>query len=339
MNIKRIVTSKRFRIALSLGLGALALYLAIQNVEVIQVWEVLRRARLQYVILAFGSVSFNAISKTARWQILLNEKKRTLTFGKLFGVLLVGQMMNNLFPARLGDLGRAYVAGGHQPQQPSRTFVFGTVVVEKIFDLFFYLLLFATVIILVPEQTWISRSIYSVTAVALVAISIFAIIVNFPNKTINLVKKLLSRFPEKIYEIVLPRVRSGMASLEVMKKRGDLLKVIFWSTLVWGTSILNNYLILLALNISVPFVASLLILVALQAGISVPSVPGWIGIFEYICIMALEVFGIGQNLALSYGLLLHGIVLVPAIIAGVVSLWLLGGLKEFLSSKEINSIP
>lgn len=334
MNLKKIITSKTFRITFSLSLGILAFYLALQNVEIFRVWNVLRQAKSSYVLLAVGSVSLNAISKTARWQVLLHDKKQTLSFGELLSVLLVGQMINNLFPARLGDLGRAYVAGGQRPEQPSRTFVFGTVIVEKIFDLFFYLLLFAAVVIIVPEQTWLGNSTYTLLTIGWVTITIFLLVVNFPEKTINLIKIIITWTPKKIQELILPRVRSGIESLKVVKKRGDLLKAIFWSAIIWSTSILNNYLILLALNISVPFIASILILVALQAGISVPSIPGWIGIFEYICIISLEIFGIKQSTALGYGLLLHGVVLGPAILAGVLSLWFLGGLSKFLYKKE-----
>ena len=46
-------------------------------------------------------------------------------------ILLAGQMLNTVFPARLGDLTRAYVLGG---KGPGRSFVLGTVVLEKILD-------------------------------------------------------------------------------------------------------------------------------------------------------------------------------------------------------------
>ena len=67
-----------------------------------------------------------------------------------------------------------------------------------------------------------------------------------------------------------------------------------------------------------------LVLVGLQAGISLPAIPGTIGLFEYICILALSVFGVDQSLALSFGLLLHAIVLIPTTLAGIASFWVLG---------------
>ena len=69
--------------------------------------------------------------------------------------------------------------------------------------------------------------------------------------------------------------------------------------------------------------ASLLTLVTLQVGISLPSVPGRFGVFEAACVLALGTFGIEQTLASGFGLLLHTVILIPAVIAGVASLLIL----------------
>jgi uncharacterized membrane protein YbhN (UPF0104 family) len=103
-----------------------------------------------------------------------------------------------------------------------------------------------------------------------------------------------------------------------------VLRLVLWTTSIWGLAILNNHFTLLALGIHLPITASMLILVGLQAGISLPAIPGTIGLFEYICVLALSLFGIDQSLALSYGILLHAIVLVPSTIAGMISFWVLG---------------
>jgi len=68
--------------------------------------------------------------------------------------------------------------------------------------------------------------------------------------------------------------------------------------------------------------------VGLQAGISLPAIPGTIGLFEYICILALSFFNIDPSTALSYGLLLHAVVLLPPLLAGMISFWVLGLTRE-----------
>jgi hypothetical protein len=119
-------------------------------------------------------------------------------------------------------------------------------------------------------------------------------------------------------------VDSGLSSLDIFNNQRVLLILAFWSAFVWGTAILNNYLVLLAFNIRLPLTAPLLLLIGLQAGISVSTVPGTIGLFEYICVLALSVFQIDRTFAFSYGILLHSIVFIPSTLLGILSFWLLG---------------
>ncbi len=115
------------------------------------------------------------------------------------------------------------------------------------------------------------------------------------------VDRLFGWLPQRIGSYLQARFQSALESLEILKNRPGLVKLVFWSAVVWGTAILNNYLVLLALEIALPWTASLLILMVLQAGISLPSAPGRFGIFEYSCILALAVYGVAQASALSYG--------------------------------------
>jgi len=70
--------------------------------------------------------------------------------------------------------------------------------------------------------------------------------------------------------------------------------------------------------------AALLVLIVLQAGISIPSVPGRIGIFQYLCILTLALFGVGQADGLAYGVLLQAVILIPITLISLVFFAMLG---------------
>jgi hypothetical protein len=61
---------------------------------------------------------------------------------------------------------------------------------------------------------------------------------------------------------------------------------------------------------------------------SLPSVPGRIGIFEYLCVLALGVFNIPESTAFSYGILLHVVALLPQTVIGLVFLGIMGTTKR-----------
>jgi glycosyltransferase 2 family protein len=109
-----------------------------------------------------------------------------------------------------------------------------------------------------------------------------------------------------------------------LKSWNSLLKVGVWSGIIWITALSNNYLTLKAMGIDLPLEASLFVLVALLAGVTLPAAPGSIGVFELICVLTLGYYGVDPSQALSYGLVLHFLVVVPILILGLVSMWSLG---------------
>jgi uncharacterized protein (TIRG00374 family) len=320
-NIRRKLT-----LLAGVALSALTLYLALRNVDLNEVWGALAQARPLYVLLALASVALNTLAKTVRWRVLLGEPGRSVPLMRLLMALLSGQMLNTLYPARIGDLSRAYVIGGEQNHHGrlGRTFTLGTVLLEKLLDLLVYVLLFLLLIVLIPLPAWVNNSLYTFALAIVVAAAGVGLAAYRPGWLLRIAKYILAWFPTRLRRYVLARIQDGLDSLKVLHSRTDLLRLAGWSALVWGTAVLNNQLALLALDIHLPWTASLLVLMVLQAGISIPSVPGKIGIFEYSCVLALGVYGIAQAPALSYGILLHAIVLVPSTLLGLVFFWMLG---------------
>jgi hypothetical protein len=90
--------------------------------------------------------------------------------------------------------------------------------------------------------------------------------------------------------------------------------------LIWAMTVLLNQLLLWSLGIEVPLVAPLLLLVVLQVGVRVPSSPGSIGVFHYLSVLTLALFGVDKDLAFAYGVLLHLVTYLPPSLLGVVYL-------------------
>jgi hypothetical protein len=72
---------------------------------------------------------------------------------------------------------------------------------------------------------------------------------------------------------------------------------------------------------SLPFVAALFLLAVLEVGVAVPSAPGKLGVFHYLCVLALGVFGVQRQEAIAYAVLLHVVVFVPPSLLGALFLW------------------
>ena len=79
----------------------------------------------------------------------------------------------------------------------------------------------------------------------------------------------------------MKNAHTGFASLDVFRQPASALKLSLVTASIWSAAVLANYWVLLALDIRAPLAASLLVLIAVQAGISFPSLPGKIGVFEF----------------------------------------------------------
>ena len=328
LNFKRFVRSPQIRVLAWIGLSALLLYLALRGVNLSDVWLTLSHADMRFIGLAIFSVAVNILIKVARWYVLVEPSHKGVGFGELTMSLMTGQTLNWFLPARVGDVSRAYVIGG---LGPGRSFVLGTVGVEKVVDMFSYVLLFVCALFLLPLPSWLSNSGYVFTALTLVIIFGVIALVSFPGWFLRQSERMMFWVPEGFRSKMVSRLTASLSSLGILSKGSGLLKLAFLSALVWGTAILTNHLTALALGLHLPLTAALVVLVVLQIGIILPGAPGRIGIFQYLCILALALFGIDQAVGFSYGILLQAIVLIPATL---VSLFFFGFLG--LGPKSIN---
>jgi len=291
------------------------LYLSLRNVDLTKVWLTLSRANGWYLGLAILSVAINTGSKVIRWQVMLSTSDRRVGMGKALIALLIGQTLNWYVPGRVGDLGRVYLIGNYGAR---RSFALGTVALEKILDLLCYVLIFLLTLLLFPLPAIVNDSVYTLSAVTLILIVTVFLLAHYPSEIIAQLKRLIVFLPRRIQTAITPRLESGMQSLLIVRSRPELSRLAFWSAVVWGTAILTNHLAALAIGIHLPVLASMVVLVMLQAGVSVPTVPGRIGIFQYLCILALGLFNIDAGSGLSYGILLQAIIFVPTTLLSLI---------------------
>jgi glycosyltransferase 2 family protein len=317
-SLKSLVASRIFQICVGASISLLALYLVTQEADFHAVLGVLGKASPIALFAALLSVIVNTVAKAARWRLLLGPGGREIPGMRILSSLLGGQLLNALLPVRLGELSRAYDIGG---LGPGRTFVLGGIVIEKIIDMACLAALVLLLIAWLPVPAWMTRSAYfSLAAGAVVVVVIFVLVRRLDWLTLQL-QGLVSRLPGRIRRVLEPRLQAGLGSLRVLTQSGVQSRTSVWSLVIWGSAILTNQLVLVAFNIQLPITAACLVLLALMVGASVPNIAAGLGIFEYLCVMSLGVFGVDANTALSYGLMLHVLVLVPMILVGPIYLF------------------
>lgn len=81
------------------------------------------------------------------------------------------------------------------------------------------------------------------------------------------------------------------------------------------------WVMLLAFGIEQPFTIALLLVGAVNLAGLIPASPGQIGVFEYFIVLVLGAVNVEQPQALSYALVTHVVIWLPATVAGLIYLF------------------
>ena len=122
---------KRWQFWLGLIISDVFLYLALSGLNMAEVWHNMRTARYWWLVPGVAVYFFGVWARTWRWHYMLRPVK-SIPLVRLFPVVCIGYMGNNIFPARIGELLRAFVLKGTEEVPVSTSLA--SILVERIFD-------------------------------------------------------------------------------------------------------------------------------------------------------------------------------------------------------------
>jgi uncharacterized protein (TIRG00374 family) len=321
------------RAVLGLAFGLILLAIVGRGIDVGVVGSGLRNAHGQWVGLALVAVLTTTMAKIGRWGSLFPETQRPGFLG-LGRALLVGQLVNALLPARVGELARAYLGG--TGGKISRATALGTIAAEKAFDVLFLLICAGLTAVLASLPGWLDASL---AAMAVLGGAIFVLAVALPEeKILNLIERWSHRGPSDpdgarllpggAAESLAGLLKSGLSGLAGLRNLRKALLVCAWSGLIWALAAGTNYVLFRAFDLGLPVGAALLLLTLLHVGTAPPSSPARLGVFHALTVVGLEAFDVNRASGLAYATVLHIIVYLPQILLGSLALVLGRGAGE-----------
>jgi len=279
----------------------------------------LRATNAALVATGFLSVMLTNLAKAERWRLLFRTRHGHVRLKSCFAATMVGQMFNILVPGRIGELARAYVLG--EAEGESKAYALGTIVIEKLVDVVMLGLVSGLLVWLVVLPGWF-RGPGLLTALA-ASVLLIAIV-----STTSWKARFLVDIKHWISQLTAARrwhwarpIEQGISGLGGLSSPGILALVILWSLVIWWFMGFTNLIILQAIGVGLPAISAWVVLVMLQAGVAVPSSPGKVGVFQYLCVLALSIFGVERAAALTYGLVLQAVVFLPPVLLGAGFVW------------------
>lgn len=276
------------------------------------------RASYHVILPALVAYFLGLWFRALRWQVLLRPV-RAFRPTELFAVLSVGYLVNNVFPARLGEIARAVMIGDRSGV--SKTSVLATVAVERMFDGLALLLIMGVVSLLVPLQDELAI-VLRIGGLIFVGATVAAITVVFlRGKALRIVDWALRLLPASIRVKVAHLIGLFFDGLEILRSPRAVGLVLFWSILAWLAEGLMYYLVSLGFAVDQPFSIILLMNSVANLATAIPSGPGGVGTFDAVARWTLEAFGAPRDEATAYTIVLHVVLWVPVSLLGLFYVW------------------
>jgi uncharacterized protein (TIRG00374 family) len=132
-----LIKKLNWKFLLGILSSGLFLYLAFRNVDLILVFKVFKKVKYLNIILVVFLTILGFYLRAIRWYYLMKPLK-SIKISSLFSATMIGFMTNNILPARLGEVFRAYIIG--RKENIKKTASFATIIVERVFDTKLHLL-------------------------------------------------------------------------------------------------------------------------------------------------------------------------------------------------------
>ncbi|MEO6350649.1 MAG: lysylphosphatidylglycerol synthase transmembrane domain-containing protein [Candidatus Limnocylindrales bacterium] len=321
--LSRRLRDPRTIISIALPLILLALIaLSLRELDLNELVATILSANPLLLLAAFAIYYVGFPLRGYRWQKLLKSAGTRVGLRDSTEIIFISWLVNCLVPAKLGDVYRAWLLKANYAVSLSRTF--GTVFIERIFDLF------AIAILGLAAGFWSFRGglptevqiVFAIGLAVVLALSVGLYTVrNFGRRAIVRLplprKQKLLEFYEKFEEGVFAINPRQVPALAVV------------TALIWATEAMRLLLVIEALNFrEVHLGVSGAFFVALAASLltAIPFTPAGLGIVELGVIGVLTViYGVGLEDATAITVLDRAI--------SVISIWILGTVAYAWSAK------
>lgn len=321
----------RWLIPLGISLGAI--WLVLRNIRVNEIIENLSQLSFRVFLLATLAYLISYAFRALSWYFLL---RRRVPYKDVFFTMGAGYLLNNLFPFRLGEIGRAVLLD--DPQGPSALEVLSSVLVERVFDVFLAAVFILTMLPRLLGVNFDQRLILLGLVLTLLGLVILYLAARYQQRIVD----WFTRWGEKNHFIsywFTPKITKILTGLSVLNDPGAFLLAFGSLFLSWMIAFGENYIVFRSLYPNPPFWWMVFVLSAGAFGAALPSAPAGLGVFEGVMVAAFGLLGVASDLAFTHAIVIHVLAFVYANLFGLIGLRLRGEAAVSLFRRVIKRPP
>lgn len=312
--------ARRFRLSwlIPVLLAAALLILAFSGANWGEMWQTVREGDARYLLLAVGVVTVSNFLRALRWHTLVSSEKPVHPV-TVFWITNIGYLGNNFLPARAGDLLRSTWMG--QRAGISKSFVLATTFTERIVDVGALVLISVVSLYLVPPDDtaeWIAGATRTMAIIGAVGLAIVFLAPHFEAFILRVVAGL--PLPEKVRHVLAGLAQQFLWGMKSLQRPARMARFALLTAGLWASDGVAAICVSHAFGLGLGFWTALLLLAAIGLGSALPSTPGYVGIYQFVSVTVLGMFGFTKDAALVLILAYQGMVYVSLLIFGLTGL-------------------
>ncbi len=297
-------------------ISAFFLWLALRGLRLDAVWQALQHGNYLWLIPSVAVYFLAVWARTWRWHYMLRPLK-FIRLNRLFPVVVIGYMGNNVYPFRAGEVLRSYVLRRRENVAMSASLA--TVIVERVFDGLVMLMFVFAALPLAPLPNDNLRNIVIIASVLFFgALLFFFTLAAMPKRAQRYSEIIANAFlPKRVRIPILEMTNRFLEGLEALRSFRYVIMIFATSVIIWLLETIKYWFIMHAFDFEVSFFALMLMNGVVNLATTLPSAPGYIGTFDAPGIAILEMYGVDAVIAAAYTLVLHAALWLPITLLGI----------------------
>lgn len=310
---------KNWKFWVGLAISAIFLWSALSKLQLNEVWEHIVTANYWWLLPSIAIYFVAVWARTWRWDYMLRPLKH-IPVSRLFPVVVIGYMGNNIYPFRAGELLRSYVLRHREAVPISASLA--TVVVERVFDGLVMLVFVFVALPFTPipgDSGLVQKTVVFASIAFFAALIVFFGLAAMPERAYKLAEWGANRFlPPRVRPALLDFTGRFLDGLKSLRSFRNVLMIFLTSIVIWLLETVKYWFVMHAFNFEVSFFALMLMNGVVNLATTLPSAPGYVGTFDEPGIQVLTLYGINENIAGAYTLVLHVALWLPITVLGAI---------------------
>lgn len=269
------------------------------------------------LLLALVSLTLGYTLRIVRWWTMMRELEPSLRVRDCAWPLLVGFAFNNVLPLRAGDAMRVF-AFRRQLRTPAIG-IFGTVMIERLFDLMALLVFFFIGLLMLPGHLFDPVFVQAAIGLTAAGTALLIFLLMFTRQlrsVFDWASRLFHFDRSRIGNALIYYADSTFNTLDLLAAHHVLWRMVGLSMVVWALDGGVFLAVAFALEETRHLAAPFFSMATGNLATLLPSSPGYIGTFDFFAMEGLQAYGVGASIAAVFAVTVHVLLWLPITLAG-----------------------